>query len=341
MTDYAAFKQGSTQYPVPLSGSGIGGSGASFLRDVDAPLFYILEFYRSVITTHLATRFLAEASAAGVTTVTAAVADVLPLNPEPYLTEEHLRFPLLAAYRKASKIDNIGLRTVSTDTFEISYVLPPLQSGEAEVLLPMLRGVAAVVLNRTDLGADAAYTPTTPTGTSGESVWATDRAGIAVAKITDISFGSYAPSKDLFFPAVVLSLELKERSDYASETFDTFNGGDVNIDIKDPVQDTVVTNFVQFSTGPAPTLTVASPNNGTKTGGTTVTLTGANFVVGTTPVVEFGGVAATNVVVLTTTSLQCKSPAHDAFTTFIADVVVTNPDGQSATLVAGYSFTTP
>lgn len=330
--DYSSFKWGATTYPLPASGSGIGGAGASLLRDADAPLFYVLDYYASILNRHLSTRFLAEASAAGAQQISSIVAGVLPLDPTPFLTEQHIGFPLLAAYRKETRFENIGGRKHSVDELEVAYVLPPLQAGEAENLMPILKAVVSVLDNRTEQGMDPGYL-------SGAHVWRT--AGVAGAEVKSAVYGAYAPPSEDVFPAVVLKLELKEVSDYAVTEFDSFAGGNLNIDLKDPSQETVVTDFVEVDTQPAPTLTVASPNNGSKVGGTIVTLTGTNFVVGTTPIIWFGNVEATNVVVLTTTSVQCRTPAHDAFPTFIADVVMENADGQEATLTAGFTFTSP
>ena len=81
---------------------------------------------------------------------------------------------------------------------------------------------------------------------------------------------------------------------------------------------------------PAPTLTNVSPTSGTTSGGTSVTLTGTNFVSGAT--VSFGGTAATNVVVVSSTQITCTSPANAAGG---VSVTVTTAGGTSS----GVSFT--
>src|SRR5205085_11196199 len=82
--------------------------------------------------------------------------------------------------------------------------------------------------------------------------------------------------------------------------------------------------------GPAPTVSNINPNSGTTAGGTSVTITGTNFVSGAT--VKLGGTAATGIVVSNSTTITATTPAHAAGT---ADVVVTNPDNQSGTLTDG------
>ena len=57
--------------------------------------------------------------------------------------------------------------------------------------------------------------------------------------------------------------------------------------------------------------------------------------------VTFGGVAATDVVVNSTTSITCTTPAHEAYPTALVSIEVTNDDGLSGSLAAAFTFTTP
>jgi len=84
---------------------------------------------------------------------------------------------------------------------------------------------------------------------------------------------------------------------------------------------------------PAPTVTAISPTSGSTTGGTAVTITGTGFLSGAS--VSLGGTAATNVVVVNSTSITATTAAHAAGT---VNVVVTNTDGQSGTLTNGFSY---
>ena len=86
----------------------------------------------------------------------------------------------------------------------------------------------------------------------------------------------------------------------------------------------------------APTLTSVSPTSGPTAGGTTITLTGTNFVSGAT--VRVGGTAATNVTFVSATQLTARTPAGTAGA---RDVQVTNPNGQSATRTGGFTYTAP
>jgi hypothetical protein len=86
----------------------------------------------------------------------------------------------------------------------------------------------------------------------------------------------------------------------------------------------------------APTVTSVVPSSGTSLGGTSVTITGTAFVA--TPTVTFDGLAATGVVWVDSSHLTAVTPAHVAGA---VNVVVTNPDTQSGTLVNGYTYTKP
>jgi hypothetical protein len=64
-----------------------------------------------------------------------------------------------------------------------------------------------------------------------------------------------------------------------------------------------------------------------------VEITGANFVPGSS--VTIGGVPATQVDVLASGDLKATTPPRDAGP---ASIVVTNPDGRSATLAVGFTY---
>jgi hypothetical protein len=86
---------------------------------------------------------------------------------------------------------------------------------------------------------------------------------------------------------------------------------------------------------PAPVLSGVAPATGLTTGGDAVVLSGSAFAAGAT--VTFGGVAAT-VVSTNGTTLDVKTPPHAAGGVAVA---VRNPDGQTATLPAAYTYQAP
>jgi IPT/TIG domain len=76
-----------------------------------------------------------------------------------------------------------------------------------------------------------------------------------------------------------------------------------------------------------------SPTNGCAAGGTSITISGTNFLNGAT--VSIGGLAATSVVFVNSNTLTAVTPANSAGA---RNVAVTNPDTSSATLTNGFTY---
>src|SRR6202008_3244382 len=81
-----------------------------------------------------------------------------------------------------------------------------------------------------------------------------------------------------------------------------------------------------------PTVTSVSPNTGTTSGGTAVTITGTNFAAGAT--VTFGSNAATNVAVLSGTQITATTPAGGGG----AVTVTVTVNGQAGSLASGFTY---
>ena len=85
-----------------------------------------------------------------------------------------------------------------------------------------------------------------------------------------------------------------------------------------------------------PTLSSCSPNNGFTTGGTSVTITGTNFLTGAT--ITFNGVSATGITYASSTSYTATTPAGTAGA---ATIVLTNSDGGTASSSVLYTYVVP
>jgi IPT/TIG domain len=81
-----------------------------------------------------------------------------------------------------------------------------------------------------------------------------------------------------------------------------------------------------------PTVSSVSPSNGPVVGGTAVTITGTNFATGAT--VTFGSAAATNVVVVNSTTITATTPAGSAG----AATVTVTVNGQSGSRANGFTY---
>jgi hypothetical protein len=275
-------------FPLPAQGAGIGASGSSLLRDADPAIFYALEFYAAILRRHVGPRLLAEAGAVGASEITEAVAETIPLNPEVFLTEHQVGFPLLCAYRKASSFKYIGQRKCAVDTIEVAYVLPPLTGGYAERLTPVLYAVAACIDNRTERGMDPAYTPSG--GDAGGLVWTL--AGVSRAEVKAVSYGGYSPTEKLFFPAVMLTLELQQMSDAATSDLDSFGGTTVHIDVPETDTTEEYQDLVEFLTPHILGTSALTSDDATSTAAGAVAVAGASSLTGDAAVLTSAGTVA-------------------------------------------------
>jgi hypothetical protein len=87
---------------------------------------------------------------------------------------------------------------------------------------------------------------------------------------------------------------------------------------------------------PAPVVSSVTPASGLISGTTNVTITGSGFMAPLA--VSVGGVAATNVTLVSSTAITATVPAHASGS---VDIVVINGDGQSVTKTAAYTYTNP
>ncbi len=106
--------------------------------------------------------------------------------------------------------------------------------------------------------------------------------------------------------------------------------GTVDVSLLEPLLPALVLPDEFSYLAPAPVLASLAPQQAAA--GTALTLTGANFLSGAT--VAIGDVPAT-VTALTATTVSVTAPAHADGT---VDIVISNPDGQSARLVNGFTY---
>jgi hypothetical protein len=101
------------------------------------------------------------------------------------------------------------------------------------------------------------------------------------------------------------------------------------------VGETILAPSVQGkdTVAPKPTVSTIDPKEGPTTGGTPITITGANFTDGAT--ITIGDTPAVGVVFVSPTLLKATTDKHDAGT---VDVVVTNKGEQRGTLVKGFTY---
>lgn len=108
--------------------------------------------------------------------------------------------------------------------------------------------------------------------------------------------------------------------------------GSYNVSVTTP-DNNVSTLTNAYSYRDLATVTAVSPNSGTPNGNTLITITGTNFLAGST--VNINGKTCTSVTVVSSTQITCRTPAEVAGT---YDVNVVGPNMPAATLAGSYTY---
>ncbi len=240
MTDFAQFKIGAVAYPITAVTTN------SALQDVDPPVYYSLEFFESVLNTYMGPRLLAEADRPpAIAVITAAVAGKLALDPVPHLQDQHLKFPLLAIYRKREVFQQTSLSvTTIVSTWGVDYIMPPMTGGQMERMFPFLHAVGQILCNRIENVSDPDYE-------DGLAVWET--AGINNIKIEEAVLGSFGGTGNLIFPAWRATITVTESDTLtgtgsADEGLEDLAGVDAREDVVGtlPADGTTEINFLNL-----------------------------------------------------------------------------------------------
>jgi IPT/TIG domain/Cellulase (glycosyl hydrolase family 5) len=179
---------------------------------------------------------------------------------------------------------------------------------------------------------------TAPTITKISPVTATPKGGTVIT-ITGsnfvsgatVSFGANSATLVTFVSATSLKATTPASTGNAE--------GPVNVTVTDPdALSATLTNGLMYKY-PAPTITKISPVVATPKGGTSITITGTNFLSGAT--VAFGANSATAVTFVSGTTLKATTPASTGKAEGAVNVTVTNPDAQAATLTNGLMYQYP
>jgi hypothetical protein len=168
----------------------------------------------------------------------------------------------------------------------------------------------------------AAAPPATPTVTGVSPTSGSTAGGTSVA-ITGTNFSD--ASAVTFGSTNATSYTVTDTS-HITATSPAGSAGTVHVTVTNTAGTSSTSSADQFTYDALPTVTGISPTSGVAAGGTSVTITGTNFVSGAT--VNFGANLATGVSVTNSTTITATSPAGSAGT---VDVTVTTPGGTSTT----------
>jgi Glycosyl hydrolases family 16/IPT/TIG domain len=172
------------------------------------------------------------------------------------------------------------------------------------------------------------------TGTAASSGAATTRTANDLIFGAGITGGRFSGAGVGFTSRIITSQDGDNAEDYTTSTIGSYSATAPNNASRWVMQMAAFRASGQGSTNPALKVSAISPNTGTANGGSAVTVTGTGFLSGAT--VTIGGVAATGVTVVSSTSITAKTPAHAAGA---ADVIVKNTNNQVSTLSSGYTYT--
>jgi IPT/TIG domain/Putative Ig domain len=111
--------------------------------------------------------------------------------------------------------------------------------------------------------------------------------------------------------------------------------GTVGVSLSQNGQTATLSNSFTYN-AITPTVTSISPDSGTTAGGTTVTISGSNFLAGA--LVLFGTVSAPSVNISSGSQIQVVTPAHASG---LVDVAVVNPGNLTATLASAFTYNSP
>jgi hypothetical protein len=229
------FAFGSAIYPLD------GYSSNSLLRDADFPIYITLEFFKSVLDTYLLQRWTAEATTAGLTTISSSlVGSKLPYDPFVFNLEESFKFPILSVFRTTEDFTEHSIQYYQgSSVWKALWILPPLSPAQYERLQPILKGVSDTLKNRTEIGFDGYYN-------SGEQVWKT--CNVASISVANRAFGNIPNDKtSLYFPTVAMDINVTETKLPVSGAFDNLTGTDINEDLADS-QASTLADVVDFKT---------------------------------------------------------------------------------------------
>ena len=225
MADYSQFQHGNVAFP--LGATAVNTS----LQDIDPSLFWISDYFASVITTYMGARFLTEVQRSPtVGNIPSVVASVVAYDPAPYLTQGQFAFPMLAVYRKSSKFARHTYAWMRDDAeWGVDYVLPPVTAGQAERLVPFFKALEDILLSRIENMFDPYYR-------NGIKVFGATAANLQSIELVDGKYGSWGQTNgDLWFPAWSGTLRVTERDMPLPSQFQNLTGIDTALDLVDGV----------------------------------------------------------------------------------------------------------
>jgi len=221
------FGAGNVQFPLTTS------NAKSLLEDADPAVFWIGKYLKAMLEHHAGARMAAAFAAAGLTKRDGSPAGIVGTlyghDPIPNGTVFQGDFPLLGVFRTTSEQGKTGTVSEHVSTahnavlvsfIHVLYVLPPLTAAQANQLLPVLRIVETITLEKLWLGFD-------PNWEDGELVRV--KAGCASIRFVGSEYGTTMPGPSQGeqrreegargrYPVIMMRLEIAEERTYSTAT---------------------------------------------------------------------------------------------------------------------------
>jgi IPT/TIG domain-containing protein len=204
---------------------------------------------------------------------------------------------------------------VLNSSSQLTVTVPANTVGTYNVTVTDADGLKATMTNGYSYVAPAISSLTPPQGPVAGGTQVTI-AGSGFLSGATVTFGGTAATS----VTVVSSTQVQATTPAGSPS-----GGSVAVVLTNPGGLTATSSFTYI---PPPTISSLNPASGNVQGGTRVTFAGTGFLSGAT--VTFGGLAATSVTFTSSTQIAATTPAYSNNTGGPVPVVLTNPDGQSA-----------
>ena len=213
----------------------------------------------------------------------------------------------------AVKFGSTAASSVTADSGTSITAVSPAGTGTVDVTVTTAGGTS-----HTSTGDQFNYVP--PPAVTGVSPGAGPTAGGTSVTIAGTDLGDATAVK--FGSSGATSFKVNSATSITAVS--PAGTGVVDVIVSTAGGDSATSSADQFSYVPPPTVTNVTPNAGPLAAGTSVTITGANFVAGAT--VKFGAASASGVKVVSETSITAVAPAG----TGTVDVTVSTPGGTSA-----------
>jgi len=217
----------------------------------------------------------------------------------------------------AVKFGSTAAASVTADSGTSITAVSPAGTGTVDVTVTTAGGTS-----HTNTGDQFSYVP--PPAVTGVSPGAGPTAGGTSVTIAGTDLGEATAVK--FGSSGATSFKVNSATSITAVS--PAGTGVVDVIVSTAGGDSATSSADKFSYVPPPTVTNVTPNAGPLAAGTSVTITGANFVAGAT--VKFGAASASGVKVVSETSITAVAPAG----TGTVDVTVSTPGGTSAASAA-------